>query len=184
MKLVDEAESLLLYQFKDAARLKGLVRSLVAPLQAIADAIDSLSEGIHIDAVSGNLLDILGRLVGQSRSGMNDDDFKTWLRIRIKLNRCNGTPEELLNILRLLLGETYSVTLIEYQPNDIVIVFFDAFKISSETVFSLIKKASPLGLRHHFIDANRENPFQLDNSAFSSAQFAEFFSIGVSHEWI
>lgn len=175
MKLVNEAESLLLYQFKDAARLKGLVRSLVMPLQTIADNMDALSKRIHIDAVSGNLLDILGKLVGQPRSGMNDENFKTWLKIRIKLNRCNGTPEELLNILRLLLGETYSVTLTEYQPNDIVIVFFDAFNISAKMVFSLIKKASPLGLRHHFIDANKENPFQLDNSAFSSTQFAEFF---------
>src|SRR5690606_21245162 len=125
--------------------------------------------------VSGNLLDILGRMVGQSRSGMKDEDFKTWLRIRIKLNRCYGTPEELLTISTLLLGQNYSITLTEYQPNDVIFVFFDELKIPYKTVFSLIKTASPLGLRHHFIDANGENPFRLDNSAFSSSQFAEFF---------
>lgn len=178
MKLVDEAESLLLYQFKDAPRLRGLVRSLIMSLQFIADDIAALSDGIHIDTASGNLLDILGRIVGQPRSGMSDDDFKTWLKIRIKLNRCNGTPEELLTILELLLGKNYSITLTEYQPNDAVFVLFDALSISPETVFSLIKTASSPGLRHHFIDANKANPFRLDNSTFSSSQFAEFFRRG------
>lgn len=178
MKLADEAESLLLYQFKDAPKLKGLIRSLVTPLQAIADDIDILRNGVHIDEVSGDLLDILGRLVGQARSGLSDSDMRSWIKIRIKLIRCNGTPEELFGVLRLLLGQDYSIALTEYQPNHVVFVCFDALKLSPETVFTLIKKASPLGLRHHFIDATRGKPFRFDSSAFSSAQFAEFFPWG------
>jgi hypothetical protein len=50
--LVEEAESLLLYQFKDAPRLKGLLRSLIQPLQPLADGIEHFSQGLHIDELS------------------------------------------------------------------------------------------------------------------------------------
>ncbi len=178
MKIVEEAESLMLYQFKDAPKLKGLLCSLIQPLQVIADGVEHFSHGVHIDEVSGHWLDVLGGIVGQSRSGMSDKDFRTWLKIRVMLNRCNGTPEELLSIIKLLLGSDYPLTLAEHKPKDIVMVFLAPMRIPSPTVFSLIRNASPLGLRHHFVNASVNSPFQLDKSAFSSAQFAEFFHRG------
>lgn len=175
MRLAEEAESLLLYQFKDAPRLKGLLRSLIQPLQSIADDICHFSEGLHIDEVSEHWLDILGELAGQKRSGMSDNDMRSWVKIRIMLNRCHGTPEELLIILKLLLGHDYQLTLAEHKPKDVVLVFFMPLKIKAKTVFALIKKASPLGLKHHFINAAVEKPFRLDEESFLQSQFADFF---------
>jgi hypothetical protein len=175
MTLVDEAETLLLHQFKDAVRLKGLVRSLVAPLMQIAADINKLADGIFIDNATTNLLDVIGRLVGQPRANLSDEDMRSWLRLRIALNHCNGSPEELLSLLRILLGEDVSLKLSELKPYDAVLVFFDKFSLAPEAIFAVIKSASPLGLQHHFIDASSETPFQLDTSAFSSSQFAEFF---------
>ena len=175
MNLVEEAESLMLHQFKNAPKLKGLLRSLIQPLQTIADGVDHFSQGVHIDELSGHWLDILGGIVGQQRSGMTDEDFRTWLKIRIMLNRCNGTHEELLSILRLLLGSDYPLTLAEHKPKDVVFVFSAPLQTIAEAAFSLIKEAAPLGLKHHFINASVRNPFRFDATPFSQAQFADFF---------
>jgi hypothetical protein len=114
-------------------------------------------------------------MVGQPRSSMNDDEMRAWIKIRIKLNRCNGTPEELLSILSLLLGHNYSLTLMEYPPRDVVFMFFGPLTMPPEAVFSLIKRASPPGFKRHFINAAFKMPFQLDTSAFLPSQFADFF---------
>ena len=175
MTLAEEAESLVLYQFKDAPKLKGLLRSLVQPMQSIADGIEHFSDGLHIDEVSGHWLDVLGGLVGLMRSGMSDADMRTWIKIRVMLNRCQGTPEELLSILKLLLGQDYPLALAEHRPNDVVITLFAPLRVSADTVFALIKRASPLGLKHHFINATQGKPFRLDETSFLQSQFADFF---------
>lgn len=184
MKLVDEAESLLLYQFKDAKRLKNLMRSLVMPLETIANDIETFSDGLHIDEASGHLLDVVGKVIGQPRACMGDEDFRIWLKLRIKLNRCNGTPEELLSILHLLLGSYHPMIVAEHKPNNIILTFFKISKISTATIFSLIKKASPPGLRLYFINATAAQPFRFDISTFSQSRFADFFKEDIHHERI
>jgi hypothetical protein len=184
MKLADEAQSLLLYQFKEAKKLKGLIASLVSPLHTIANGIDHFREGLHIHEISGQWLDILGGIVGQPRSGMSDEEYRKWLKIRIKLNRCHGTPEEVINIVRLLCGNGYPLKITEYLLNDVVFGFFAPFNTPPAAVFSLIKKASPPGFKQHFVDATQEKPFQLDKVPFSKSQFADFFQEDFIHERI
>lgn len=175
MRLVDEAESLLLYQFKDAPKLKNLIRSLVMPLETIVEDIEALGDGLHIDEASGHLLDMLGRIIGQPRAGLSDEDFRRWLKLRINLNRCHGTPEELFGILKLLLGADFQVTMTEHRPKDVVFTFFVPLKISKRIVFSLLQEASPICIKHHFINATTEKPFTLGVSSFAASQFADFF---------
>jgi hypothetical protein len=181
MNLIDEAESLMLYQFRDATKLKSLLHSLINPLQSIADNIDHFSDGFHIGELAGHWLDVLGGMVGQSRIDMSDEDFRTWIKIRIKLNRCHGTPDELLSILKLLIGNDYPLTLAEHKPKDVVFIFLAPLKIPPRLVFSLIKVATPMCLKHHFINATIEKPFTLGVSSFAASRFADFFEEGFSY---
>jgi hypothetical protein len=173
-----------IYQFKEAKKLKGLIASLVSPLHTIANGIDHFREGLHIHEISGQWLDILGGIVGQPRSGISYEEYRKWLKIRIKLNRCNGTPEEIITIIRLLCGPAYPLKITEYKINDIVFNFFAPLNTSPAAVFSLIKKASPPGLKHHFVDATQEKPFQLDETPFLKSQFADFFQEDFIHDRI
>jgi hypothetical protein len=175
VKLIEEAEELMLYQFKDAPKLKGLLRSLVQPLQSVADGVEHFSQGIHFDEVHGYWLDVFGGIVGQSRLGMSDADMRVWIKIRIILNRGNGTSEEVISIIRLLCGPDYPLTITEYHANEVVFTFFAPLITPPETVFSLIKQASSPGFKHHFVNAAISNPFQLDTTSFLSSQFADFF---------
>jgi hypothetical protein len=175
VNLIDEAESLMLQQFKDSERHKGLVRSLIAPLQSAADVIYELSDGGYIQNASYHRLDMVGSLVGQSRSGLSDEDFRAWINIRDMLHRCSGTSEQLLAILKRLLEQGFPFTIQEHFPNDIFFLFFGRIEISPMTVFGLIRSASPVGLKHHFIRADVPKPFKFDVCSFSEVQFADFF---------
>ena len=167
MNLVDEAEALMLHQFKDSKRLKGLVSSFITPLQSAADIIAELSNGYYIQKASHHRLDIKGKLVGQARTGLSDEDLRKWIDIRILLNSCSGTPEQLIEILKRLLGNTFPFSVLERPPNNVIVIFFHALEDPASMVLGVVKLASPLGLKHHFIRADLPHPFRFDVSSFS-----------------
>jgi hypothetical protein len=176
VNLVDEAEALMLHQFNDSKRLKGLIHSFITPLQSAADIITELSNGCYIQRASHYRLDIKGKLVGQTRHGLGDEDLRKWIGIRILLNSCSGTPEQLIEILRRLLGNTFSFSVLERPPNNVLVIFFHALEAPASMVLGVVKLASPLGLKHHFIQADLPIPFRFDVSAFSDSQFADFYA--------
>jgi len=174
MNLSDEAQDLMLFQFKDSPKLCGTLRALVAPLQYLADNFEKLSDGAFIREALGTTLDILAGLVGQDRGDMNDESLLLWIKVRIMLNRSHGTAENLLDILAILFAQRSRVLINELKPNDVVITFLDRV-ISSKTLFAIIRATAPLGTRSHFIRAEHQRSFRFDNTPFHSSQFAEFF---------
>lgn len=72
-------------------------------------SIDTITE----DATSplygvgrGVQLDRIGRLVGQPRSGTDDEHYRYYLRARIRANKSSGTPEEIIAVFQAMLGAT------------------------------------------------------------------------------
>ena len=174
MNLSDEAQKLLLFQFKDSPKLVGLIRTLVAPLQSVADNFERLSDGAYVREASRSTLDIIARLVGQPRKDMQDDSLRLWIKLRIMLNRSQGTAEDLLDILALLFAKKSQVLINELKPNDVMITFLA--KISSpKTLFAIIRAALPLGTRSHFVRAEHQRSFRFDQNSFHLSQFAEYF---------
>ena len=99
MTLIEEAESLILHQFAKSPKIKALVRCLVKPFQEVLDVMESLHHGGYIKHASSHRLDVLGEIVGQPRRDMNDDDYRAWIDVGIKLNDCVGTAEDIFAIL-------------------------------------------------------------------------------------
>lgn len=173
MSLVAEAKSLMLHQFENSPNLNALVGALVKPLQSLADEIERLGDGRYISAAQDNRLDILGRLVGQARLGMSDEDFKAWIKVRILLNRSSGTMENVFEILAVLFGPKPPIWINEYKPNDVVAIFFIPVKMTA--VFGIIRAALPLANHCHFMRADFAPTFRFDTSSFSESHFAEFY---------
>ncbi len=61
----------------------------------------------------GVQLDRIGRLVGQPRSGADDDHYRYYLRAKIRANKSNGSPDDLIAVFKAMLGAT---ELPFYQP--------------------------------------------------------------------
>lgn len=92
----------------------------------------------NITASSGVLLDRIGEVVGQSRNGLSDSDYRGYLQARILANMSDGNREVFIALSIALWGGTVTVADINHAtfsvtPNvtitDSVQVVYDKFKI-------------------------------------------------------
>ena len=174
MTLMEEAESLILHQFAQSPKLKGLIRGLVKPFQEVLDNLEDLHHGGYITKAYGERLDILGDIVGQPRRDMGDDDYRAWIDVGIRLNIGSGTPEDVLAIISILCGRKPNALMHEYG-NDVVFTFLALPKTSLKAFFAIIQSAVPVTTLCHFIRADKAPVFRFDTSPFSEAYLADFF---------
>lgn len=84
-------------------------------IQDLEDALYSLLRDRFLDFASGVQLDGLGEILGESRQGRSDAEYQEALKVRILINLCEGTTEEILEIFSRLLP-SISLELTEYPP--------------------------------------------------------------------
>lgn len=101
----NEGVALLLEQFTDSPNLQALVAVLMGQVQDCEGVAWQLLTERCIDYASGDQLDGLGAIVGETRDGRDDGLYRTAISVRIAVNRSNGRTEELISILGLLYGE-------------------------------------------------------------------------------
>lgn len=87
-------------QWQDKPRLRSFVRALGRGTQALESEVFALITGRTIDTAFGAALDQWGELVGEPRGGLNDDEYRLMIEIRIFANRCRGTTDDLIYILQ------------------------------------------------------------------------------------
>ena len=197
MNLLEEAESLILHQFSKSPKLNGLIKSLVMPFQESLEHLEKLHHGRYIDDAKGETLDVIGSIVMFPRQSMSDVDYRVWLKVAILLNNSSGTPGCVLGILQVLFGETPPIQVDEYFPNVVMFTFFKYPDVPIDILFSIIRRAVPLGTDCQFVDASPGNQesfseeggssftikdrhpslpaFQLDVTRFDESFFADFF---------
>lgn len=113
----DDAVARLIEQYKDKPRMEAWVRAFVAPLQRLEDAAYAVFVQAAIDNAIGAQLDQIGDLVKEKRAGKDDENYRAFLRARIKVNRSNGRVEELITIAVLILGDEFPVIVRELYPS-------------------------------------------------------------------
>src|SRR5581483_11861886 len=97
-----------LEQYKGKPRFDAWVQSYVAEIQELEDAAWTLwvNRVLQNGLATGDLLDKLGKLVGQDRGGQLDPQYQILITARIKTNRSSGRREELITIASLLVPGT------------------------------------------------------------------------------
>lgn len=100
--LITTALSRLTNQFKDSTKLRGMVEAMVRPLQESLATIEQLRTERWIDTAVGAQLDGVGYIVGEPRSGRNDDEYRAAIAFRIFVNTSEGTPGDLIQGLKTL----------------------------------------------------------------------------------
>lgn len=189
MSLSEEAQALLLYQFKDAPKLKGLIACLMAPLDELLRQTLKLHHGRYIAEASHRSLDVLGELVDFARTDMSDEEYKLWLTTAVLLNNGKGTASSVLNIVRVFFGPNQqdqpTVEISEHDAKVVIITIFIESRMPNKILFSIIRRAVPLCVRCEFVDAGMntmkmmksapKKVFQFDVSGFDQSFFADFF---------
>ena len=90
--------------------------------QDLEDALQDFYNCRDIDGVTGVLLDIAGEMVGESRNGRSDEDYRAAIKLKIILNVSNGEPETLVQSLRIFVNAT-SITYVEKWPAKVGLTF-------------------------------------------------------------
>lgn len=92
-------------QFRDKVTHKQWADLLGRQQQDVEDATQTLLTLLDIDASEGVQLDVIGRIVGQPRTGVDDPTYRLYLRARILANRSTGTVENIYAVMRALFGQ-------------------------------------------------------------------------------
>jgi hypothetical protein len=106
--------SRLFTQFRSAASWVAWCDNVLGPqFDDLEQAGQTLLTLLDIDESEGVQLDTIGRVVGQSRNGVDDDTYRLYLSARILANKSTGTVEDIFKVMRALFGQTE--TLPTYQ---------------------------------------------------------------------
>ena len=148
------ALSLLIAQYADSPLLQALLCSYLDRLhEAERGIVQVYQYGLDVDRAQGDLLDLLGRVVRESRDGRADHLYRNGIRVRILINRSQGRIPELLAIARLFEVESPdapgdgSVVLREYQPARISVRVESAPQINaSSEIHRRLRRAKAAGV--------------------------------------
>jgi hypothetical protein len=100
--LVAIALSRLTNQFNESTKLRAMVEAMIAPLQIALEDSAALKSERWLDTAVGQQLDGLGYIVGESRQGRTDDEYRDAILFRVFVNTSNATPADMIQGLRTL----------------------------------------------------------------------------------
>jgi hypothetical protein len=113
--LIDAALNRLCEYCKENPITTAITQAVVTPFLDIETAYRALLAGITLDDAIGVQLDLVGKIVGQVRNGMSDDDYRRYCRARIAVNRSRGTTEDLILVTTLAINEPGAVYRVERE---------------------------------------------------------------------
>lgn len=137
-------------------RIKQVLTGEAAQYQAIEDAYWQLLTEFGVDTAIGWALDVLGRIVGEPRQGALDADYRLRVRARIRVNRSDGTIEDIIEVVKLLIGSVLlpsaTIKLTEYYPAAFVLRITGLTISATQALIysSFIKQARGAGIGSGF----------------------------------
>lgn len=137
----DLAIGLLLDQFRDQANLEAFLRALMVPVQRLEATAHDLDTEMRLDNAIGAQLDMIGRIVDLPRGDMGDEAYRTRLRAHIRANLSEGTPDDLLEVLRLMVP-TNDISLEEY-PTGVVMRIADTLAEDPDAIVAELRRTRP-----------------------------------------
>lgn len=94
--------------------IDSLIASIASEMQDIDEDHFDLWLSSQLSVAAGPLLDQWGKLVGEKRSGLDDDDFRVFIEARILVNLTDGNGVDVQTIAELLTAPS-SVRIFSYS---------------------------------------------------------------------
>lgn len=141
-----EAISHLIELFRNGPRNQSLLESVLSQSQELEDMLWALYYAFMVDTATGDQLDVLGRVVGETRQGRGDEDYRSAVRVRILVNSSSGTVPEMYAIAEGMVPSA-TVRVQEVAPMTLSIQFDTLGSSSLRTVFTMLRQAKQGGVR-------------------------------------
>jgi hypothetical protein len=162
----DLALARLAEQYRDRPNLAATLSAVTDQNQALEDALYDSHISTTLEGASAAQLDVLGRVVDQARQGLDDESFRHYLRSKIRLNRSNGTADDVYAVFALVLPLGATMRLVEMPPAGFELqVFGAALDGATAAIFvGLLGKAraAGVGARLHWSVSAPASTFTLD----------------------
>lgn len=157
-----EALSNLVTQFKGKNIFDKLLTIFVTQIQEVEDVFNEIMIERCLDTAVGVQLDGLGDVVGEDRQGRNDDDYRVAIRARISLNLSEGTPEDIIFLMRSI-SDGSAIDLREFFPAAITAEIIDPIDGIIDPVKTVVflLSAKPAGVKAQ-LKYHVAGPFQFD----------------------
>lgn len=141
----DQALLLLLEQYQDKPRLRGLLLSYVNRCQELEDAAWDVIIRRMIENAADAQLDTIGRIVGETRKGRADDLYRIWILARIAINKSHSHASDIITVLRIVEAEPFRYR--EFYPAAVLIEFTDALAGPPQDLRDIAEQTAAAGVR-------------------------------------
>lgn len=115
----------LLEQYKRLPNIETLTAIYLQAVQELEDVTAEVVLKRFLANATGDQLRVLGDIVGQQNvEGWTEDQYRTWIAVRIRLNRSFGTPVDVIDCIRLATPAVFKLR--EYVSGAFMIMFQEA----------------------------------------------------------
>lgn len=98
----------LVSMFQDATNIKSLLEIVLAgQVQDLEQTTYDLWEKCLLENAEGAQLDQYGRIVGQSRMDLSDDEFRRMILVRVQINLGKGEATRVISVMTQVLDDTF-----------------------------------------------------------------------------
>lgn len=91
-------------QLSKATTIIAWLNAMCVPIQELETVLLQLLALKSINDAVGATLDLIGKIVGQDRLGLDDTTYRRYIKARIRTNKSRGLPTDYITIAQLILG--------------------------------------------------------------------------------
>jgi len=147
-KTTHTAEALdhLLEVLKGKPDLAAFITPFIDQIQDAENAAFELIDERTIAAAVGVQLDGIGQIIGETRDGRTDDDYRAGLQAKILINKTSGTIEEIIEIIDILISN--SIEFEDLYPASFYVTIVGALvDLDPVLLAGIVSSAKPAAVR-------------------------------------
>jgi hypothetical protein len=152
----------LISQFTGLPNLDAFMVAVGNQLNDLDEFFGQLFTNLTLQNAVGAQLDNLGAILGQARTGLSDDAYRTLLQATISAYQSNGSVEALIQIM-LSLGGVSGAQVVEGNTAILATVVTPVVNVSASVLETAVLQAKPAGVLLNLNGAN--NPIFAFDSA-------------------
>lgn len=152
-------------EFSQAEKVRALVSIFTQEVQELEDVFYALIVERLLSASFGAQLDAWGKIVGESRLGLSDNDYRNFIRARIIANLSEGTIENIVEVASIV-ADASSVRYYPNHPAAFTLVIIRDSLLSDalrSRIAALIGLIRPAGVGVDLLITGTPTPFRMDS---------------------
>lgn len=163
----DIAIDRLIHQYKNKPKLEAILKAFASEIQELENTYFDLLEKRSFDTAIGYQLDRIGVILGETRQGLNDDEYRIRLKAKVFKNTSFGEPERIITLFKLLVNPNI-IHISDLELSTIIIASDYEFN-SVDTLFTIINYMSgalPVTVRiDDIVTFDADAPLSLDGDS-------------------